>query len=720
MSTGPDRPKRRGNSCDTCKKRKVKCVGAPGKNGSCNTCLASKLTCTYDGTFKNRVISKDYIERLEARLSEVELLLKQAQSTNPSSSNAVQPSSQDYRNSDSPPTALSSNPNLNEEPNGGEELELSDEDFDGVSILHQGISSLSISPRFHGRSSSSKLVSDIFEKRQATEQYSSRTSSSSTLVFKRPEFWSPFPWESQPEPFHQFDFPPQDLLDSLVSLFFEHVNYLYALLNRPAFETLIAQGLHYHDAQFADVVLLVIAIGSKFSTDSRVVLEGSGTWRSSGFKWFSQVNIYKKATLSVPSLYNLQAIVLYTLHQQNSPSQEEGWSLLSSGIRLAQAMGAHRKKVYASKLTVTDELWKRAFWCLYMLDRQTCLALGRPCSLHDEEFDLDLPIDCDDEYWVQENPEDCFKQPPDKPSKITFVIRFIEASVILSHALRTIYSINKSKAVLGYTGQGWEERLVAELNSRLNNWEARIPSHLRLSTGIRDPLFFIQAAVLSSAYHDLRILVHHPFVAPGGKSSSITYLCLATCDNAARACSSIACLVSQRAPMTLAPILLHTAFTSAIILFFKLFSARRAGTVIDITGTMSGVHGCMGVLENAESRTWLAGQYRDILYNLAMLGDLPLPSTSSAPFPPSNYSATTPTAPISNDIAIPFDALHSTKLPHYLDDPQAQIVDILPLTFDTDEQLRNMWNDAPMGMGFDTDWANYLTTLNWMQPNAPL
>ncbi|KAE9402266.1 hypothetical protein BT96DRAFT_991249 [Gymnopus androsaceus JB14] len=645
-SIGPDRSKRRnGTSCDTCKRRKVRCIGATSNNGSCNTCLAAKLDCTYTGTFKNRVISKDYIERLESRLSEVELLLKQAQSSSPSSSNSREIT----------PTTTVSGPSTKKHqhsnPDDGAELELSDEDFDQDNVLQQGISSLNISPRFHGRSSSSKLVSAIFEKKREATEHSSTPSSDNTspsvLLEKRPEYWSPFPWESESRIFlNMFTFPEKELLDSLVALYFEHVDYLYALLHRPSFEAFVAEGLHHRDPQFANVLLLVIANASRFSTDSRVVLEGTGSWLSSGWKWFSQVDIYNKATLTVPSLFNVQAIVLYTIFIQNCPSQEEGWALTSAGLRLAQAIGAHRKKIYASKITVIDELWKRAFWCLYIIDRQFCLSLGRPCSLHDEDFDLDLPLEVDDEYWVQPNPEDCFKQPPDKPSKVAFVVAFIEATHILSYALRTVYSINKSKVFMGYTGPGWEERLVAELDSRINHWEAKIPEHLRFNAKIQDPIFFVQAAVISSAYHDLRILAHHPFIAPGGKPSSITYSCLASCDNAARACSTISSIYSLRTPIVLAPVLVHTAFTSAIIMFFKLFSARRAGTAIDVAGTMAGIHGCMRVLENAESRLWAAGQHRDILYNLALLGDLPLPSTSSTPSVSSNYrSATTSVDP---------------------------------------------------------------------------
>jgi hypothetical protein len=87
--------------------------------------------------------------------------------------------------------------------------------------------------------------------------------------------------------------------------------------------------------------------------------------------------------------------------------------MVGIGIRLAQDVGAHRRKIYNRKPTVEDELWKRAFWwvstckspntssqldvflavlsffmndrLLVCIDRIISSGLGRPCALQDEE-----------------------------------------------------------------------------------------------------------------------------------------------------------------------------------------------------------------------------------------------------------------------------------------------------------------------------------------------
>lgn len=88
---------------------------------------------------------------------------------------------------------------------------------------------------------------------------------------------------------------------------------------------------------------------------------------------------------------------------------------------------------------------------LLSLDRFISTSTGRPCSLNDEEyvfnsfafpkskrffsFDLDLPIDCDDEYW-----DNGFQQPAGKPSLIAYFNCFLHLTDILAYAMRLIVS----------------------------------------------------------------------------------------------------------------------------------------------------------------------------------------------------------------------------------------------------------------------------------------
>ena len=113
------------------------------------------------------------------------------------------------------------------------------------------------------------------------------------------------PPSMQPKKPHQ-EFPPNDLLYSLIDLYFEHINHYYPLLHRPTFLHDIRNGLHLSNEAYGSIVLLVCAVGSKFSDDPRVILEGTNSLHSCGWKYFMQVQSVHRTILSPPNLYDLQ------------------------------------------------------------------------------------------------------------------------------------------------------------------------------------------------------------------------------------------------------------------------------------------------------------------------------------------------------------------------------------------------------------------------------
>jgi len=104
-----------------------------------------------------------------------------------------------------------------------------------------------------------------------------------------------------------YTFPPLDLLESLVEHYFTQINPFLPLLHRPTFQRGIDENLYLIDQYFGAVVLLVCALGSRYSEDSRVFVEGSDSVRSAGWKWFDQVRILRASFFKQTSLHELQA-----------------------------------------------------------------------------------------------------------------------------------------------------------------------------------------------------------------------------------------------------------------------------------------------------------------------------------------------------------------------------------------------------------------------------
>lgn len=108
------------------------------------------------------------------------------------------------------------------------------------------------------------------------------------------------------------------------------------------------------------------------------------------------------------------------------------------------------------------------------------IVFVKPAFLFSNRIDVELPIECDDEYWETEDPQKAFQQPPGKPCSVSNFIHYIQLCEILGFALRTLYSTKKSKILTGLIGNDWEGRIVAELDSSLNSWKDSLPRHRSL------------------------------------------------------------------------------------------------------------------------------------------------------------------------------------------------------------------------------------------------
>jgi Fungal specific transcription factor domain len=80
-------------------------------------------------------------------------------------------------------------------------------------------------------------------------------------------------------------FLPDDLVRSLIALFFRHVAPTFPVLDRRKFEDAFNRRLHRESGQHEALVLLVCAIGSTYSNDPRIA-SNSGNTPGDGWRYF--------------------------------------------------------------------------------------------------------------------------------------------------------------------------------------------------------------------------------------------------------------------------------------------------------------------------------------------------------------------------------------------------------------------------------------------------
>lgn len=601
LHTGRSQSKKRRipGACDICKRKKIRCDSGELPGNRCTHCTQLGLECTHKEVVKTLGTAKGYVESLESRLEKMDKLL----------------------------TKLLPGVDLNQEvENFGEDSSpepptfRNDTEDPSTDDLIWKMSKFKLNPpqnRFFGKSSGFHLIQAALEHKH---EFTGVPKNNVKTFQKRKEFWELPPWArfdpEADEVYEGFDFPDDDLMPSLIDIYFLQINPFLPLLHRPTFEAEVASNLHRTDPMFARVLLLVCAHGARYSSDPRVLAEGSTDSRSSGWKWFEQVDVVRKSLHKRTSLHELQMHALHVLFCQTSEISHGVWLQIGLALRLAQDVGAHRRRKDIRVPDTEDELWKRAFWVILSLDRWSGSFSGRPSGLHDEDFDLDLPLECDDEYW-----ETGFEQPAGKPSTIAYFNCYLSLMNILSSAMRLIYPIKRPNRVFGHLPHRSDEQTVAELDSAMNHWMDSIPDHLRWNPNCTNQLFLKQSAALHAIYYHLQIFIHKPFIPTPRNPFPVTFPSLAICTNAARSCCHVLESFSRLSALPLSQLQI-TAFTSTVILLLNIWSGKRSGIAPYPRREVEDVQRCMGVLKASEGRWASAGRLWDILSELASAGDV--------------------------------------------------------------------------------------------------
>ncbi|KAJ7027124.1 fungal-specific transcription factor domain-containing protein [Mycena alexandri] len=749
-------------ACDPCHRMKseFRCSGSQALDARCIACIESNRDCAYTEPAKKKASRKSYANSLEARLEHSEALIRQLRSqlatahfnnisAGSSSANSASPLKIRNPSNQAVPVTPSTFPiylgiavgSLADPPPPPDRDDLIHVDLSAnfeklhVDSAHQR--------GFIGKSSGDALVKVALElkeevRREHRNRLSNRRNHPEEELFpwtsRRMHFWT-FKSEKRSFPHNpSFRFPPLPLMNELVGLYFTQQNIYVPLLHRPTFDRSIAEGCHFSDTGFASTLLLVCAIGSRWSADPSVVSMGANNGVGSlgcGWEWFDQVwpptaNLFGQTTL-----YDLQYYYLAAQFLEGGSDQKACWMLIGIGLRLALNIGLHRRTAHVETPSVQRELFKRAFWALVYLDRTVSCSMGRTCAVQNFDLDLDLPIECDDDYW--EHPTHPFQQPAGVASHVLFFNALLRLNNLLSGCLKLLYPLNKIRRFL-HSDDSWAESLVVQLNSALSDWYAQMPEHLRWDAAQTDSVFFDQSAALHCAYYRLRILIE--------KSGPTTVFSLAVCTNAARACADIVDTQRRRKGNVPVVINLPAAFLSGVVLLLNMWSCKRMRLAPDLSSEIAGVHKCIAAVRLCEDRWQSAGLLWDILAELAFVGQVSLPNgiisnvhqSSEPPELPLDTAAIPPYAPATQpsfpdpDASVQLSTgiapapISETWLPTKAPFPTTQMdlaqasrelrgmMDLL------DSDAMAMWINTPMGLEVD-DWGNYFKGFNDVSQN---
>ncbi|KAJ7627737.1 fungal-specific transcription factor domain-containing protein [Mycena polygramma] len=758
-------PQKRQRACDVCRRKKTRCDGSQIPGEKCTTCSEGKYECTYLLVAPKRPPpQRRYVESLEKRLAESEALVRQLRGElaalrayNCSLKKSTEPGND---NSGSDPLS-SMGPNertaaslflMRTALQKVFEPQPPPYEDDVVHLdLVRRLQKLEVAPladnRFIGKSSGAVLLDvamDLKEhvKREEREEGLRHGRTNDSAHDHSP----PFSWPSRR--LHFWTWKPLEKDTRCTPKYRTCICRFF--IGQPSSGILLMGSIHAMTASRRPSYLC-----ARWAVDPNI----TGLDLTCGREWFDQVAPVGNHFFGQASLYDLQYYSLAAQFLDGCSAPQARWNLVGLGLRAAQDIGCHRRTARIEVPTVERELYKRVFWVLVFQDRVLSSTMGRTCAVQYDDFDIDLPIECDDEYW--EHPTHPFQQPTGVPSRVTFFNTLIRLHHIWAVSLKTLYGLDKSRMPF-MQDEGWEDRAVVELDSALNNWRDHVPEHLRWDPTRADPVFFDQSVALHCGYFHLQTLIHRPFIPMIRKAAPTALPSLAICTNAARAIANMVDIRKSRKgnladthPLRTQ----ETVFTAGLIMSLNVLSGKRTGLVSDTHGETATVHKCMEVLRFYENRWQSAGLFWDILAELASVGHLPPPNihppatedtqpgsqisrvsrkefdrTIDEPQPRALYEPT----PKPSSVADDYGPSGSTPMapsvltPTYLTptytsetfphpeapygqmDPAQASRELGDMMGSIDNHAIAMWTTAPTGLEVD-DWAHYLSSFSDMQ-----
>ncbi|KKK14252.1 hypothetical protein AOCH_001427 [Aspergillus ochraceoroseus] len=569
------RPKR--IACAVCRRRKLRC---DGKKPSCGTCSRLSHECTYDEARKKSGPKRGYVKQLEARLAQVETLLKTQEPPT------------------IPQTQAPSFP-----------VPIPDEPTDMTDV---------------------PLIGHEFNPSVPLPEESSNTGPAPSFVPEGMSRPNTFGWDmislGLEEPL-----PAQEIIDDLTRIYFEKIHPVMPIIHRPR---------HLAAMDFAPnarppICLQYIIWCQAASTDDKYSnLHGLFYQRA---RKYAELDEMKGLGECILTLAHAQTWLLIAAYEYKMMFFPRAW--LSSGktARLALMMGLHRldglglevKQCLAPPRDwVEKEERRRVFWMTFCVDRYASIGTGWPVVLDENDILTNLPAS--EDSFVKGNQEETARLSEvlvgEKLSTLAPFASVAFLSCMFGRNLTHLHRPEPQDNDSDLNGIFWQRHRSHD--NILLHFALSMPSCLRLPTGMADPnVIFCNMAV-----HTSTICLHQAAIFKAEKNKMAEQIILESkrrCIVAADQISSIMKMVSCMDMATMNPFMAFCVYVAARV-FVQYLKFRP-----DDTAARSSLQFVFSVLDALKNKNPLTESFLvqlDVDIEGTPFQDLRLPTSNRMPF----------------------------------------------------------------------------------------
>ncbi|KAF9905076.1 hypothetical protein EC991_002029 [Linnemannia zychae] len=304
------------------------------------------------------------------------------------------------------------------------------------------------------------------------------------------------------------ELPPKEQMEVLLNLYFQFMYPFAPMFIRKTFMDDFRQ-----NRPDLSQILILNAIFSNacwYSDDPALKQEST--------KYFNRAKIILDETYHVSRISTVQALLLMAHHQYATGNYSGGWLYTGMSIRIAQDIGLHRQDVHVDG-PEEAEVRKRLWWSLYMGDRLGSAILGRPLTLRDGGFNVQMPTD----DWIADVlGEDTVEYPYEPESVISCrLIWSIKLFMQLGKVLDTMHCIEAE--VNGSFLADISRTQLPQLHNSLTSWFLSLPNELMYTPYTMSPNSnhppSPPTALLHMFYYTTLTILHRPYLRPVNSES---------------------------------------------------------------------------------------------------------------------------------------------------------------------------------------------------------
>ncbi|KAL2818511.1 fungal-specific transcription factor domain-containing protein [Aspergillus cavernicola] len=290
-----------------------------------------------------------------------------------------------------------------------------------------------------------------------------------------------------------FAMPVRHIADGLIRAFFDVVHPAYPVFSRKSFTRLYLQG------QASPLVLhTIFFMGFTVSPDSLIHASGYSDRTIARKTHYLRAKMLYDADYEEDRLNVAAALLLFGFWWSGPEDQKDFCYWIGCATDVAQSLGMHCSSSQSGMSQPVRSLRKRIWWSIYIRDRHTAAAFGRPCRIRDEDCDIE-PLTEDDFQFDS----DCDQSliPAQKDFHPTYTVEMSKLAIILGDILVAEFSPRRAAS---------EKFDIGALANRLTQWESELPDQLRgiPPDGSLGASFW--SRMLYSAYHNYHILLFRP------------------------------------------------------------------------------------------------------------------------------------------------------------------------------------------------------------------